>query len=103
MIAYAPAARDGGFVATDGRWTFAGTLTFADAAAVFAASHALPLPSSGIVDLATLEQADSAALAVMMALSRRAATEGARLKFTSVPQGIFALAHVYGVDELLLG
>ena len=90
-------------MATDGRWTFAGSLTFAYAAAVFAAAQELPLPASGIVDLAGLEQADSSALAVMLALKRRAAVSGARLTFGSIPQGISALANVYGVEELLAG
>jgi phospholipid transport system transporter-binding protein len=91
----------GAFVATGGRWTYVGTLTFADAAAVFAASRALPLPATGIVDLAGLAHADSSALAVMLAVKRRAAAEGSRLEFVSVPPGIGALAHVYGVEELL--
>jgi len=90
-------------VEEDGRWTFAGALVFADAAAVFEASRSLPLPASGIVDLRMLGQADSSALAVMMALSRRAAAQGAGLKFTGVPQGVVALARAYGVHELLLG
>lgn len=103
MIACSTAVPEGGFAAADGRWTFAGTLTFADAAAVFEASRELPLPSAGVVDLAGLEHADSSALAVMMALSRRAAVNGARLKFTSIPPGLRALAYVYGVDDLLAG
>jgi len=93
----------GGFVAVDGRWTFVGKLNFADAAAVFAASRALPLPATGVVDLASLEQADSAALAVLLALARRAAGDGARLNFTSIPPGLRRLAHVYGVEDLLAG
>ena len=103
MIASAPASPEGGFVAKGERWTFAGRLTFADAAAVFEASRVLALPATGIVELAGLEQADSVALAVMLALKRRAAVEGVRLEFASTPPGIHALAHVYGVEELLAG
>jgi ABC-type transporter Mla MlaB component len=101
MNARTPAVGEGGFAATASGWTFAGTLTFADAAAVFAASGGLGLPGTGRVDLAGLEHADSSALAVMLALKRRAVREGVRLAFTSIPPGILALAHVYGVDELL--
>ena len=101
MIACAPAAHEGGFVATDTRWTFTGSLTFADAAVVFEAAQALPLPASGVVDLTGLGQADSSALAVMLALKRRAAAQGTRLQFAAVPHGIRALANVYGVEELL--
>jgi len=80
-----------------------GTLTFADADAVFEASRALALPASGIVDLTGLEKADSSALAVMLALKRRAAVEGKTLSFAAVPSGIHSLAHVYGVEEVLVG
>jgi len=101
MTACAPATGSGGFaIAADG-WIFSGELTFADAAAVFEAAQGLALPGSGIVDLSGLEQADSSALAVMLALKRRAALEGARLTFAAIPPGLHALAHVYGVVELL--
>jgi phospholipid transport system transporter-binding protein len=101
MMDGAPAAPEGSFASADGRWTFTGTLTFADAATVFEASRALPLPAAGIVDLAGMEHADSAALALMLALKRRAAVEGAHLAFKSIPQGLHALAHVYGIEEML--
>jgi len=103
MMDCAPVASDGGFAATPAGWTFNGTLTFADAAAVFGASRGLALPQSGIVDLAGLAHADSSALAVMVALKRRAHAEGAKLSFASIPPGIHALAHVYGIEELLAG
>ena len=103
MIARPPAAADGGFAATAAGWTFNGALTFADAAAVFGASRGLALPKDGVVDLAGLAHADSSALAVMVALKRRAHAEGAALSFVSIPPGILALARVYGVEELLAG
>ena len=103
MIACAPAPLEGGFAAGSEGWTFAGALNFEDAAAVYEASRTFPLPASGIVDLSGLQQADSSALAVMLALKRRAAVEGASLGFVAVPSGIQALAHVYGVEELLAG
>ena len=101
MIARANAAGESGFAATAEGWTFAGTLTFADATAVFEASRELALPDTGLVDLAGLAHADSSALAVILALKRRAAREGARMVFASIPSGILALARVYGVEELL--
>jgi len=101
MIAGEPAASGSGFAATANGWTFAGTLTFADATAVFEASRGLSLPGTGVVDLAGLAHADSSALAVMLALKRRAVREGARVVFASIPPGIVVLARVYGVEELL--
>ena len=101
MIGCVPVSGGGGFaIAADG-WTFTGMLTFADAAAVFEAAQGLALPGTGSVDLSGLEQADSSALAVMLALKRRAVLEGAKVTFASIPPGLTALAHVYGVEELL--
>ena len=91
----------GAFSATDGGWRYAGGLTLTNAEAVLRASAALPLPASGIVDVGGLRHADSAALAVLIALKRRAASEGARLAIVGVPQPLRSLAAVYGVDELI--
>jgi phospholipid transport system transporter-binding protein len=103
MIDRAPPARDGGFVAAGDGWAYEGALTFANATAVFEASRATALPAAGVVDLAGLGHADSTALAVMVALKRRAAREGTRIAFASVPPGIHRLARVYGVEGLLAG
>ena len=103
MIDRATPALDGGFVAAADGWTYAGALTFANATAVFDACSELALPVAGSVDLAGLGPADSTALAVMLALKRRAAREGRSIAFASVPAGILRLAHVYGVEDLLAG
>ncbi len=91
----------GTFAAAGQSWTYTGALTFADAAAVLEATQALPLPESGVVDLAGLAHADSAALAVLLALKRRAAAERRTLAFTSMPATLDSLARVYGIDDLL--
>ena len=96
-------ARRGEFVAADGgaRWTYAGALTFANAEAVLDSASALPLPSGGVADLSGVEHADSAALAVLLALKRRAAAAGTTLAFESVPASIASIARVYGIDTLV--
>jgi phospholipid transport system transporter-binding protein len=92
----------GAFTVDGDRWAFVGELAFDDAMSVVEAARALTLPDSGIIDLAGLKHADSSALAVMLALRRRAAAEGRReLRFTSVPPVLDSLAKVYGVDSLL--
>ena len=91
----------GAFAAAGQSWTYTGTLTFADAAAVLEATQVLPLPESGVIDLAGLSHADSAALAVLLALKRRAAAERRTLAFTSMPATLDSLARVYGIDDLL--
>jgi phospholipid transport system transporter-binding protein len=90
----------GGFSAAGDRWQFAGTLTFDAATLILDASERLPLPASGIIDLAGLADADSAALAVLLALRRRGAAEGRTIEFAGMPAVIASLAHVYGIEDL---
>ena len=104
------AAPAGGFVAdsvtTDAgaavdAWRYEGALTLDNAARVMAAADATPLPASGIIDLRALAPADSAALAVVMALRRRADAEGRTLHVRNMPPALQSLAIVYGVDDLV--
>ena len=44
---------------------------------------------------------DSSAVAVLLALSRRAQEEGKPLVFTEIPAALRALADLYGVEDLL--
>jgi len=96
-----PATQGGMFTAGDTGWTFGGALTLDDAADVFEASKALPLPATGVVDFSGLMQCDSAALAVMLALKRRAAAEDRTLTLIGMPAALRSLAVVYGVDHYL--
>ncbi len=91
----------GGFSASNDGWLFAGALTLDDAASVLEESKQLALPANGVVDFGGLMQADSAALAVMMALKRRAAAEGSALAIHGMPASLRSLAVVYGIDDLL--
>ena len=97
------AKAEGAFAASEdgGRWTYAGMLTFENAEGVLEAARALPLPSSGVADLGGLSHADSAALAVLLALKRHAEGRGAPLAYASVPETLVSLARVYGVDTLV--
>ena len=91
----------GRFAVDGSRWHFTGTLTFRDAGQVFTASEQLPLPTSGVVDLRGLVHADSSALAVLLALKRRAAAERIPLSFEAMPAALDSLARVYGIEPLL--
>ena len=86
-----------------GRWIFSGALTFAEAGPVLAAAEALPLPRDGVVDCGNIGAFDSAAVAVLLALKRRAADEGKRIVFAGLPARLEALAALYGVEEILAG
>ena len=95
-------AQGGAFSVIDTGWSFGGALTLDNAADVLRASESLPLPESGSVDFGGLMQADSAALAVMMALKRRAASERRSLILSGLPASLRSLAVVYGVEHYLV-
>jgi phospholipid transport system transporter-binding protein len=92
-----------GFVplAEGGRWNCAGALTYANAGNVLAAADAMPLPAAGEIDFSGIGAVDSAAIAVLLALKRRAAAETKPLQFANVPAALAALAALYGVEEIL--
>jgi phospholipid transport system transporter-binding protein len=92
---------DGSFTGGDDGWSFTGALTFDNAAQVFASSGALALPANGSVDFSAITRADSAALAVMIALKRRATMQGSALSIDGVPASLRSLAVVYGVENLI--
>jgi phospholipid transport system transporter-binding protein len=97
------AAPRGEFVATADGWRFEGTLTMDTATAVMASADALPMPESGRVDFGGLTQGDSSALAVIMALRRRAISEKRALRVENVPTALMSLAVAYGVDDITSG
>ena len=82
-------------------WSYTGPLTFDQAGAVLTAAQALPLPRDGEIDLARLGAFDSSAVAVLVALARRAVREGRALRFLGFPPGLRALATLYGVLDFL--
>ena len=91
----------GAFTTEGDAWRFDGALTFDDAAAVFGASQGVALPARGVVDFSRMTRAESAALAVVIALKRRATAEGRTLSVENLPHSLRSLAVVYGVDDLI--
>ena len=82
-------------------WSYAGPLIYTNAGAVLAAASGLRLPVGGEVDLCDVTLIDSAAVAVLLALKRRAVGEGRPLAFVNVPGALAALAELYGVEGML--
>ena len=95
--------RTGAFsVSEDGsQWSFDGALTFDNAAAVLEAASSLELPHSGRIDLTNLRTVDSAALAVIFSLQRRAKGDRRKLVFEGIPPMLASLSRVYGVEALI--
>jgi len=99
----AVAGVDAGFAPDhDGaRWSYLGPLNFANAAPVLAATTEVALPGEGEVDLDNMRAIDSSAVAVLVALKRRAEEERKPLRFIHAPAALLALADVYGVGPIL--
>src|ERR1700740_3346703 len=93
--------RDTGAFSTGNVWSVSGALTIDSAAPVLAASRDATLPGAGVIALGEVRAVDSAAVALLLAWERRAATEGKTLAFTGIPPSLTALAALYGVEELL--
>jgi phospholipid transport system transporter-binding protein len=53
------------------------------------------------IDLGSVTQADSAALALLLAWLRRAKARGNRVELRALPESLHALAKLYSVDALL--
>ena len=84
-----------------GRWISTMAITIANAARVLEASRALPLPGDGVVDCSALHPVDSTAVAVLLAIKRRAIDEHKPLAFINITPSLHTLADLYGVEELL--
>jgi ABC-type transporter Mla MlaB component len=88
--------------AADGsRWVATGDLTFDNAGPVLARTRALPWPASGVVDVSGLGAVDSTAVALLLAIKRRAATQGREVTFTGVTASLASLAALYGIEDML--
>lgn len=87
-----------------GRWRLRGALTFATVPALVGEGERV-LAGGGEwrIDLAGVTQADSAGLALLMRWLRRAAAQGARLRYEHMPAQMQAIAHASGLEALLLG
>lgn len=83
------------------RWIAEGELTFASTAAAFAQTQKLRLPTSGVVACDGVTAADSAAIALLLALERRAARARVTLSFVGAPAVLRKLADLYDVEGIL--
>lgn len=84
-----------------GRYRLEGDLTFATVRAALQAT--LPLFRKGEnlrFDLGGIDRADSAAAALLVEWMRRAEPAG-RIRYAHLPESLWAIVRVSGVDELL--
>jgi phospholipid transport system transporter-binding protein len=87
---------------TLGTLRVSGAITFANAARALTQLPQTPRGGATLtVDLAALEGADSATLAVLIAWSAQALQRGAALRYLRAPQSLRNLARLCDVDGLL--
>jgi phospholipid transport system transporter-binding protein len=86
---------------TGERLKVTGAMVIASAAELREAGEAALLNGVSIVDLTDVAEADSSAVAVLLAWTRIANERKQALAIVGVPQGVHSLAVLYGVAELL--
>jgi len=87
-----------------GRFKLEGELSFASAlAALEKTADIFRSPTARMVfDLALVTKADSAGLALLLEWLRLARLAGAQLHYVNLPGQLLAMAHVAGVDDILI-
>lgn len=76
-------------------------MVVATAAELREAGESALLSGALVVDLADVVEADSSAVAVLLAWTRIAGERGQSLSIVGVPQSVRSLASLYGVADLL--
>ena len=76
-------------------------MTNDNATALLEAGLAAIRGGDATIDLGSVRQVDSAAVALLLAWQREAQARGGRVSFVNPPAGLTSLASLYGVDQLL--
>jgi len=85
----------------DDRLILSGAITFADAVQ-WREEVAKEIDRDGLViDLAGVDEADSAAVSLLFEWMREASARGYALRYANLPRAIVSLAEVYGVAALI--
>lgn len=85
----------------DGRMKVGGAMVIASAATLREAGEQALMNGVSVVDLADVAEADSSAVAILLAWTRIASEKKQSLAIVGVPASIRSLAALYGVAELL--
>ena len=83
------------------RMVVSGAVTLANVAAVLREGSAAIGEGVRVVDLGEVGELDSSALALLLAWLREAKRQSRDLSFANLPQGLTAIARLYGVADLL--
>lgn len=86
----------------EGRFRLAGELGFETVPAIWAEANAVFEPFGEIeVDLQAITRADSAAVALLLAWTRRARSRGKVIRFRGVPAAMLTIIELSDLDGLL--
>jgi len=83
------------------RMVVSGPVTLAGVAALLEQGREQVRNGARVVDLGGVTELDSSALAMLLAWLRDARAGDRELTFVSLPEGLVAIARLYGVDGLL--
>lgn len=83
----------------DARSVLEGDLSFAHVPALLARADALA--AGDALDLSRVERADSAGLALLLEIARRARARGIELRLRGANPQVFGLARFFGLDKVL--
>ena len=83
------------------RCTVSGPITMRNVTALLAESAGKMTGDHVVVDLAGVEEVDSAAVSLLLEWRREAAKANRRLEFANVPANLSTLAELYGVSDLI--
>jgi phospholipid transport system transporter-binding protein len=86
-----------------GRYQLEGELSFASVElALRKTAKFFVSPSRMVFDLASVSKADSAGLALLLEWLRQAGSGGVELHYVNLPPQLQAMAHVVGVEDILI-
>ena len=89
-------------VLTDGQLRLSGTVNFRTVPGLVVDSQNLFKNANGLeVDLADVNRADSAGVALLIEWTRRAQKVNEPIRFINIPSQMLAIARLSGVDEML--
>lgn len=84
-----------------GRLMVRAPLIIDNARALLEAGRSALQSGEQVFDFSQVTEADSSALAVMLAWLRAGEAAQATVKFANIPEGVTSLAELYGITELL--
>ena len=86
----------------DGRFTLTGAMSFATANDILTKSDSLFSRHAALeIDLAGVEKADSAGLALIIEWKSQAANREAAIRFSNLPESLLAIARTTEVEDLI--